>query len=95
MDYRLLLFEDGKYTERVVDGKSLGDVTPFCRAINEEGETELVLPKQYEALSIRGKQVVKIGNAASCVIRPNSETPYTVITDRSLESHGEVYVNGE
>ena len=53
MDYRLLLFEDGKYTERVVDGKSLGDVTPFCRAINEEGETELVLPKQYESLSIR------------------------------------------
>lgn len=95
MDYRLLLFEDDKYTERVIDRKSLGDVTPFCRAINEAGETELVLPSQYEALSIRGKQVVKIGNAASCVIRPNSETPYTVITGRSLESHGEVYVNGE
>lgn len=95
MDYRLLLFEDDKYTERVIDGKSLGEVTLFCRAINEAGETELALPSQYEALATRGKQVVKIGNAASCVIRPNSETPYTVITGRSLESHGEVYVNGE
>lgn len=95
MDYRLLLFEDDKYTERVIDRKSLGDVTPFCRAINEAGETELVLPSQYEALATRGKQVVKIGNASSCSIRPNSETPYTVITGRSLESHGEVYVNGE
>ena len=43
MDYRLLLFEDDKYTERVIDRKSLGDVTPFCRAINEAGETELEL----------------------------------------------------
>ena len=95
MDYRLLLFEDDKYTERVIDGKSLGEVTLFCRAINEAGETELVLPSQYEALATRGKQVVKIGNASSCSIRPNSETPYTVIIGRSLESHGEVYVNGE
>ena len=29
MDYRLLLFEDDKYTERVIDGESLGEVTLY------------------------------------------------------------------
>ena len=94
MDYRLLLFEDDKYTERVVDGKSLGDVTPFVVPLMKRERQNLYFQASTKRL-LQEEASCKIGNAASCVIRPNSETPYTVITGRSLESHGEVYVNGE
>ncbi len=65
MDYRLLLFEDDKYTERVIDGKSLGDVTLFCRAINEAGETELVLPKPVRSACYKRKAS---GENRECVV---------------------------
>lgn len=95
MNYRLLLFENEKYTEKIIDGKTLDEVAPFSRIINEDGEEQLILATEYEALSTRGRQVVKIGNDSSCTIRPASDTPYTVISGRHLESNGEVYVNGE
>ncbi len=79
----------------MVDGKSLGDVTHFVVPLMKRERPELALQASTKRL-LQGNKLAKIGNTASCVIRPNSRNAlHRHNTDRSLESHGEVYVNGE
>ncbi len=77
------MFED-KYTERVMMESRLGEaIASFCRHTKRERHFQA----RYEALYYKRK--------ASGENRECGADTVPVITGRSLESHGEVYVNGE
>lgn len=97
MDYRILLFENDKYIERLIHTKE-GDETfeklYFSRRVDKEGREGLILPTEYEAISTAGRKIIKIGNDDSCVIRLTPNTPNVIINENILESDKEIFVNG-
>ena len=97
MDYRILLFENDKYIESLINTKE-GDETfeklYFSRRVDKEGREGLILPTEYEAISTAGRKIIKIGNDDSCVIRLTPNTPNVIINENILESDKEIFVNG-
>ncbi len=95
MDYRLLLFENDKYAERLVHGgEELKDPVLFSLERNKQGHVFLLLPTEYDAFSTRGETSIVIGNEESCTVRLTAEVPRVAIMGNALEADNEIFVNG-
>ena len=93
MDYRILLFENDKYTEHLIhSNEDSADV--FSYKIDAEGRTQLFLPTRYEAVSTLGREIIKIGNDNSCMLRLMSKTPDVIIIGKNLKSDDYIFING-
>ena len=93
MDYRILLFENDKYTEHLIHSNE-DSVDVFSYKIDAEGRTQLFLPTRYEAVSTLGREIIKIGNDNSCMLRLMSKTPDVIIIGKNLKSDDYIFING-
>lgn len=93
MDYRILLFENDKYTEHLIHSNE-DSVDVFSYNIDAEGRTQLFLPTRYEAVSTLGREIIKIGNDNSCMLRLMSKTPDVIIIGKNLKSDDYIFING-